>query len=92
MSAQQQRKIKQRACRAAGQYVYGFFHFKRVADMAAQGLFHACDQGCDMASCLLADIHHGGGKLQCLIQGFHQGAIAHFDIQHNPLSTHGQLL
>ena len=90
-AAQFQRYGQQIAARASGENIDSFLHFKRVADVRAERLFHARHQREDGLARLRADIHHRLSQRDGILNRVHQRAASGFHIQHNRARAAGQL-
>ena len=72
---------------AAFQGVDGFQHFKGIADRMSKRLIHIGKQANGFTPGKFADFNHQIGKLTGRFKRFHEGAPAHFNIQHDGIGA-----
>ncbi len=76
----------------AAQRVDRFLHFQRIADGLAKRLLHLRDQCRGLASRQAANGNHEARESAGVFQGFHKGAVAALDVEHDGIGAGGQLL
>ena len=89
--AERETELEELAAELPAQQGYGLLHLQRVADGAAQGLFHISDAGDGAPAVHAADLDHLTGEDLRLLQGFHECPAAALDVQDDDVRARGEL-